>query len=287
MLWPVQSTPPRGQGPTRGRSRRSVSRLMEATGSDVEWLDRQIQLPTRIKSSSSTLLHLLRVHGKSGQIEGGEPSSGEAILKLLTDESAGAAYFGQSPVVHTASGARFPTREKSPTDDRSLEQHRDQTLAGLGELGLPLSYPLKVGDRTASLRDVLRDSIANFHLRQEEIAWTAMAYVLYLPPIRAWANRYGERFTFDDLADELQRRPMDKESCAGIHILCALTLLARVNAEARVLSGGARPARRPPSPLRLRGRADSAARRIVAGVVESSSSSREVSHPVARSPTTT
>ena len=50
MLWPVQSTPPRGQGPTRGRSRRSILELMEATGSDVEWLDRQIQLPTRIKS---------------------------------------------------------------------------------------------------------------------------------------------------------------------------------------------------------------------------------------------
>ncbi len=214
--------------------------LIEATAPDVEWLDHQIQLPTRIKPNSSYLLHLLRVHGKSGRVEGGEPSSGEAILKLLTDERAGGDYFGQSPLVRTARGVRFPTIEKPPTNDRALEQHRDQTLAALGELGLPLSYPLKVGDRPASLRDVLRDSIVNYHPRQEEIAWTAIAYALYLPPIRAWVNRYGERFTFDELADELERRPMDKESCGGIHILYALTLLARVDREAPVLSAAVR-----------------------------------------------
>lgn len=214
--------------------------LIEATAPDLEWLDHQIQLPTRVKPSSSYLLHLLRVHGKSGRVEGGELSSGEAILKLLTEERAGAAFFGQSPLVRTASGVRFPSQEKPSIDDRSLEQHRDQTLAAFGELGLPLTYPLKVGDRPASLRDVLRDSIANFHRRQEEIAWTAMAYALYLPPIRAWVNRYGERFTFDDLSDELERRPMDKESCGGTHLLYALTLLARVNAEAPVLSEAAR-----------------------------------------------
>jgi hypothetical protein len=69
--------------------------LIEAAAPDVKWLDHQIQLPTRIKSSSSHLLHWLRVHGKSGRVEGGEPSSREAILKLLTDERAGAAYIGR------------------------------------------------------------------------------------------------------------------------------------------------------------------------------------------------
>ena len=189
--------------------------LIEVTARDIQWLDRQIQLPTRMKPNSSYLLHLLRVHGKSGRVEGGEPSSGEAILKLFTDERAGASYFGQSPLVRTASGVRFPTQEKPPIDDRSLEQHRDQTLAAFGELGLPLSHPLNLGDRPASLRDVLRDSIANFHPRQEEIAWTAMAYALYLPPIRAWVNRYGERFTFDDLADELHAGRWIRRVAAG------------------------------------------------------------------------
>jgi hypothetical protein len=214
--------------------------LIEATAPDIEWLDHQIQLPTGIKPSSPYLLHLLRVYGKSGRVEGGEPSSGEAILELFTEEGAGAAYFGRSPLVRTASGVRFPTQERPTIDDRSLERHRDQTLAAFGELGLPLSYPLKVGDRPASLRDVLRDSIANFHRRQEEIAWTAMAYALYLPPIGAWVNRYGERFTFDELAGELLRRPMDKESCGGTHLLYALMLLARVDREAPVLSEAAR-----------------------------------------------
>jgi hypothetical protein len=214
--------------------------LIKATASEIETLNHQIQSPNRTTSSSSYLLHVLRVNGKSGRVEGGEPASSEGILSLFTEERAGEAYFGRSPLVRSASGIRYPTMDRAATADRSLEQHRDHTLAAFGELGLPLSYPLKVGGRPASLRDVLRDSIANFHLGQEEIAWTAMAYALYLPPIRAWVNRYGERFTFDDLAVELQHRPMDKESCGGTHLLYSLTLLARVDAKATVLSGTAR-----------------------------------------------
>lgn len=214
--------------------------LIEVTAPDAERLERRIQLPTQSKPGSSSLLHWLRVHGKHGRLEGGEPSSGEAILGLLTEEQAGSTYFGRSPLVVTPSGVRFPTLEKAATDDRSMEQHRDHTLAAFGELGLPLNYPLKVGGRRSSLRDVLKDSVANFHLRQEEIAWTAIAYALYLPPIRAWANRYGERFSFDALADELESRPMDEASCGGTHHLYALTLLARVDAEAPILSEAAR-----------------------------------------------
>ena len=215
-------------------------KLIEVTAADIVRLDRQIQPPSQIKSSSSYCLHVLRVHKTGGQFRGVEPSSSEAILKVLTDEETGSAYFGHSPLVLTPSGVRFATMEDSLADDRSMEQHRDQTLAACGELGLPLNYPLKVSGAMYSLREVLKDSIANFHLGQEEIAWTAIAYALYLPPIHSWTNRYGERFSFDELAGELERRPMDQASCGGTHSLYALALLARVNAEAPVLSEAAR-----------------------------------------------
>jgi hypothetical protein len=206
------------------------ARLIDVVGS----------IAARMLVSSSYCLHLLRVHGMQGRFERGEPPSGDAILKLLTDDGASSAYFDQRPVVRTPNGVRFPTMRDIPSDNRSMERHRDHTLAALGELGLPLSHPLRVGGGMASLRDVLTDSVANFHLGQAELDWTAIAYALYLPPIRAWANRYGERFSFDELANELERRPMDRASCGGTHLLYALTLLARVNAESPVLSEATR-----------------------------------------------
>lgn len=95
------------------------------------------------------------------------------------------------------------------------EKHRDQLLASVAEVGLPLSLPVQIDGETFALRELLRDSIANFHLQQEEIPWTAIAYTLYLPPQRAWVNKLGERTTFDELAEAVIAVPPHKSSCGG------------------------------------------------------------------------
>jgi hypothetical protein len=249
-LWPVVSPPAelvRGIGGGSGAAELARQepwsvpplriKVIPVTPNDVEWLDRQIRPTANVKLSSSQCLHLLRANGLNARYEEGELRSGDALLRLLTEEQSGIAHFGESPLVHTPIGLRFPCLDPHrPSRDRSMEQHRDQTLAAFGELGLPLTYPLKIGEQVRSLREVLRDSIANFHLGQEEIAWTAIAYALYLPPLRSWTNRYDERFTFDELAAELEHRPMDQASCGGIHLLFALTLLVHVDGKAPILS---------------------------------------------------
>ena len=87
---------------------------------------------------------------------------------------------------------------------------------------------------------MLADSLANFHLSQQEIAWTLIAYSLYLPPIASWTNRYGEKFSFDDLVTKVLVRSLDAESCGGTHLLYSLTVLARADEQRPVLSDSTR-----------------------------------------------
>ena len=86
------------------------------------------------------------------------------------------------------------------------------------------------------MRAVLRDSVADFHLQPKELEWTGLAFALYLPPQAGWVNRYGERYTFDDLATELLSRRFMSASCGGAHLLYTLTMIARADEMAPVLS---------------------------------------------------
>jgi len=118
-------------------------------------------------------------------------------------------------------------------------EHRDQLLAALAQLGVDLACA--VGRRTEDqepfrVRDLLRTSLAEFHLNQQEMSWTATAYALYLPPQSHWFNRYGERFNFDDLTRALISKRLYSEACGGIHLMHALTTILRVDREMHVLN---------------------------------------------------
>jgi hypothetical protein len=162
----------------------------------------------------------------------GSVGTGLDLLAILTDEQSGAAYFPTPPLRISRDGVRLS--EVGRRDARD-EAHRDQFLAALGQIGIPLSFPLKAHGRAFQVQHLLNDSLANFHLGQEELAWSALAYALYLPPQASWRNRFGESFSFDALADELIRRPLSKESCGGLHLVHALTVLLRANSEWHVV----------------------------------------------------
>jgi hypothetical protein len=119
--------------------------------------------------------------------------------------------------------------EMAEKDDGKSTEHRDQTLAALAESGVGLNAPLEAENGTFEVRDLLRTSLNEFHLGQEEISWTASAYIAYLPPQTTWQNRYGERFSFDRLVEEIMQRSLAKESCGGTHLVMALTKAARVD----------------------------------------------------------
>jgi len=246
-----------GLGPSRARStdptmavavkarsvpfsvRPVIGGLLPVRPEDRQRLQQLIQPFRRDASSVSLCLHVLRVHGLDGRFSGGNLPSGRSILELLTDRKAGQAYFGEPVLFRTRGGARYPTGSSTSTM-KWEETHRDQVLAALAELGIPLSQPLKLDDDMLTLRDVLRDSMGSFHLHQDELVWTALAYGLYLPPQHSWCNRFGDRTSFDDLVAELIHRPLDKASCAGTHLVYTLIILARVDQQEPFLTRSAR-----------------------------------------------
>lgn len=121
--------------------------------------------------------------------------------------------------------------EMAEKEDGKPTEHRDQTLAALAEFGVALDVPLEAEDGTFAVRDLLRTSLNEFHLGQQEISWTASAYIAYLPPQTRWQNRYGEQFSFDRLVEEIMQRSLATESCGGTHLVMALTKAARMDHE--------------------------------------------------------
>jgi len=60
--------------------------------------------------------------------------------------------------------------------DGRVSEHRDQMLSALGELGVPLNATIGKVDSNLTVRDLLRTSMNEFHLKQPELEWTAVAY---------------------------------------------------------------------------------------------------------------
>jgi len=119
---------------------------------------------------------------------------------------------------------------------RTQETHRDQGIAELGLIGIPATFEIETNGRTYPFREAIKECVTNFYLQKRELAWSAVALTLYLPPQSEWVNRYGERCNFDQLTDELMRRRFEDNSCAGAHLLESLTLIYKISLNEQILS---------------------------------------------------
>jgi hypothetical protein len=171
--------------------------------------------------------------GESTRVPVGDRGDSAPAIEVLLDDGLGRRCFGDSVLFPTGSGFRFRARLGNGVIG---ERHRDQCLATFAELGMPLSAEVQLRSAKYHVRDLLNDSVAEFTLDEEDIEWTALAYALLLPPMRSWTNRYGEIYTFDDLANELLGRCFVSAPCCGVHLVRALTALYSVNKVRPVLS---------------------------------------------------
>jgi hypothetical protein len=184
------------------------------------------------------LLHALHLYGAGAQVVERGTHARARIIDLLLDSDRGTRHFGSRPLLPTRYGARFSAREGYllGTNQSGTEAHPSQALAILAELGLPLNHPIRLpGDRIATLQVVLDDLIANFVL-DGEIYWDILPLMLYTPPARSWRNKLGKEFTFEDVVHELLARSPKQATCAGTHLLMALAIMLRIDAETPVLS---------------------------------------------------
>jgi hypothetical protein len=182
----------------------------------------------------SGLCHLLMYY-RLDRTDVPEFSSGESMLRALTDERRAIELFGASPFIRTRNGVRYCLYDDPLSPTKVGEAHRDQCLATFSELHLPLSTPLRLIAGTYTVRDVLSEAVASFDINQKEPAWTAISLTRYLPPQKEWVNRFGKRTNFSDFARRLLRTDSNEQSCGGTHILESLGLISEADRRYKIL----------------------------------------------------
>ncbi len=211
--------------------------LLSPDSDEAVAVTRMLREPRSEPLNVSTCCHFLRLYGL-GPFSHARFTSGRDVVDALTNQERSKVVLGEPMFFPTRSGIRY--REIAIQTISTGENHRDFCLANFAELGLPLSTPMTVADGTYSLHDLLRDSVENFTIDQTELGWTAIAYALYMHESGGWTNRYGESFRFDDVARKLIQAPLGRASCAGAHLLYAMTILARADSTERFLTETAR-----------------------------------------------
>lgn len=132
-------------------------------------------------------------------------------------------------LVETSFGVRVLSSGDPGEYTAYAEGHYDQLLQCFGEAGVAASTPVVTDSgKTFSLREIVSDSLMRFSLSQE-LEFTTCAYVRWLPPARRWKNRFGESYSFDDLALALAERELGSGACQGCHVPYALANLMRAS----------------------------------------------------------
>lgn len=182
--------------------------------------------------------HALRLWGIDAHFDDPDCLSGEEMREMLLNHQQFVHYWGEETpplLIETPQGVRIRTREGKAT-----ASHVDHTLAGLAEIGTPLDYPVVTPHRQTQLRAVLMQSLKDFSLNQREYEWSALAYALYLPPVKRWYSTEGQEITFDRLADRIIREHLSEGVCRGNHRLHSLVMLLRVDEQVPILSAEGR-----------------------------------------------
>jgi hypothetical protein len=197
----------------------------------------RLALPDRLdKGKIHGLVHALRLWGLDARFDSPNLPDGSRMLEIVTDSTQYSRFCPDKDPLLYASPLGVSYRVDHDTDGLP---HVDKALSVFAELTLRSDIPLRVGGETHKLADALDDAALRF-VPEQELEWTTIALVHYLPPGRTWRNKFGVQYSFDDLATLLVERPYWRGPCMGTHILSALAHLVGVDAEVPILSPPAR-----------------------------------------------
>lgn len=134
--------------------------------------------------------------------------------------------------VDTATGWRVRRASQAPSRDDIGEFHVDQFLATCSELRLCPGTRVTFIERVELTLAGLLDSSRRHFTAAQELPWTLVGYMAYAPRTRSWVNRFGERFSLDDMIHRLLVEPAKHGACGGAHALYALAVFDRVTNDA-------------------------------------------------------
>lgn len=114
--------------------------------------------------------------------------------------------------------------------EQGASYHHDHTLACLTEALVPLNHPVRTPRRpNASMQDVVEQAMYDFQLDERETEWSAMAFGLWLPPVKEWTNGNGRKLNFDMIARRQMRGGKKHGVCGGTHRVYSLMVLVRLH----------------------------------------------------------
>jgi hypothetical protein len=115
--------------------------------------------------------------------------------------------------------------------------HHDHWLASLTEAGISRDEPVFTPtSRNMTINNVLQEALRDFRLDERETEWSAMAFGLWLPPVKTWRTGDGRQISFDLLAQRLLRGHKRFGVCSGTHRVYSMMVLLRLDDDFDILS---------------------------------------------------
>lgn len=188
----------------------------------------------RVKPKVNYVDHALRFWGTEAVFRDPECLCGQEMFSLLVDHRRFAEWWGaEEPplLIREGDGVRVRTK-----DGNATSSHDDHTLAGLGEVGTPLDFPLHTPTGSSKMKAMLQRSLRVFSLNQVEYEWSALAYALYLQSPGTWRSSENQEITFDRIAERIMRQGLRQGVCYGNHRLHTLVVLLRADEQTPILS---------------------------------------------------
>ena len=183
--------------------------------------------------------HALRIWGVDAKFADPAVMSGADLKEFLVNHGKFLASWGESVqplLVDEGPGVSIRWDRK---DGGSV--HHDHWLASLTEAGIHLDDPVFTpSHRQKNINDVLQQALSDIRLDERETEWSAMAFGLWLPPVRSWHSSDGRELSFDLLAARLLRGELRMGVCHGTHRLYSMMLLVRLDDEFHILSAETR-----------------------------------------------
>jgi hypothetical protein len=182
--------------------------------------------------------HALRFWGLDAEFDDPECLSGVEMRELLLDHNKFKENWGENApplLVRDENGIAVRTQQ-----GLSSASHYDHSVAGLGEVGTPLDYPVRTPTSTGTVRDILERTLREFSLNQVEYEWSTLAFLLYLPEERRWISSENQEITFDRLANRIMRQQLNHGVCMGNHRLHTLVMMLRIDDQIPVISAETR-----------------------------------------------
>lgn len=103
-----------------------------------------------------------------------------------------------------------------------VQGHEGQFLAILAQSRVKPDYPLKIGNRTYTINDLVRFEAATCR-EKSELTFKLIGLSYYLPQNQRWRDNRGQYWTLEKMLAEELAQPVNGAACGGSHRLMGLS----------------------------------------------------------------